>query len=157
MSNEEILIVGSRPTDEEITRAEIALEKALPLVKEITETQDWSKHWAPSDSVSLSPLVAEAEYHVTSVPATLPENSGSVLRVVPEVTGDIDSQLDAAIDKILADPELEALLGEVAEGAAEDAITAAVAEAELAPVSRAEFDAFKARVEKAFKHAGFKF
>lgn len=115
----------------------------------------------------------EAEYHVTSVPATLPENSGSVLRVVPPVPAEdlTDDALDAQIDKLLASPEIDAMLENVAKDAADD-IGEAVEEVLSAAkeyqypvqnptgtisVGRSEFEEFKARVEKAFKHAGFKF
>jgi hypothetical protein len=123
----------------------------------------------------------KVEFHAPSVPATLPAHSGSVLRVVPEGPVDpadpadvkkavellTDEDLDKKINQLLANPEIDAMLENVAEDAAndigeavEEIIAANVAAGETtlpAGPTRAEFDAFTARVEKAFKHAGFKF
>jgi len=116
---------------------------------------------------------AQAEYHVTEVPATLPANSGSVLRVVPkEETGaDVDfiyaeelatANLDAKIDELIATPEVQAMIDNAVQGVVDNAVDDAATLVERFPDAeyknlREEFYEFKERVEKAFKHAGFKF
>lgn len=155
-----------------------ALDEVVAAATEadLPENPEWAKGWVKTEFVSPAPIVG-VEYRVTSVPATLPENSGSVLRVVSAVHDEVtlgaqneqtDEQLDAAIDQLLAHPEIDAMLENVAKDAADDigeAIEEFVnvensngqAEVPEAPLTRAEFEEFKARVEKAFKHAGFKF
>ena len=128
-------------------------DELKPEVNKTNRVEGWEK----KDLVSPSPYIATAEYHVTSVPA--------LEGVVPD---DISAQVDAKIDELIATPEIQAMLGNAVQGVVDNAIDDAAAELGLAsselsnsPYSvgklRDDFEEFKARVEKAFKHAGFKF
>jgi len=90
--------------------------------------------------------------------------------LVHQAAGELlsDEALDAKIDELLSSPEIDAMLENVAKDAADDIgeaveellasapLVKQVAEAQNVYITKAEFDAFVARVEKVFKHAGFK-
>jgi hypothetical protein len=118
------------------------------------ENPEWADGWQPAALVSPSPY------------STPPVPSANLS----------DEALDAEIDKLLASPEIDAMLENVANDAADDigeavqeVIDAASADkaAEyqyplqnpngVIAIGRTEFEEFKDRVIKAFKHAGFKF
>lgn len=73
-----------------------------------------------------------------------------------------DVELEDEIDRILNNPEIDAMLEGVAEGVAQDlaeSIGNVGGDTPAPPVevTRVEFEAFQKRVAAAFKHAGFKF
>jgi hypothetical protein len=87
------------------------------------EPNDWAKHWKPKDFVSPSPFTRTAadgsevtREQITRVESVLP----------------IGEQLDAAIDRALESPEVDAALANVAAEAAEDAEKDAQFDAALA-------------------------
>lgn len=110
----------------------------------VQQTENWAEGWVKKDRINPSPFSQEA--------------------VVPDVSEITDEQLDNAIDIVLQSPEVSAMIENAASDAADDATKGAwdfdaIKRGQVTEkaVSQSEFNTFKARVEAAFKHAGFKF
>jgi hypothetical protein len=140
------------------------------------EPNDWAKHWKPKDFPYPSPfaeaVVPSDEQLDTAITQSLesPEVGAALANVAAEAED--DAQLDAALNEMLTTPEVNAMLENVAADAVEDVgqqqnrvgvqnlrlpMPPEVADALLFQTLVQRLDAFEARVEKAFKHAGFKF
>ena len=114
----------------------------------VKQTENWVENWVKKDLSNPNPASVELS----------------------------DEQLDSAIDAVLESPEVSAMLENAAADAKSDAVLEAMTKdilshpklqlptyltndggADYLQNLRNDFEEFKKRVEKAFKHAGFKF